>query len=650
MNPFYQPDLTRFYADLNSAMEAAPSPEQKVRTAVARLDLFLDARSYGNVTKQNRSKKHVLPGYSVPIYDVPYQVFVRIQPDRNELLSSFGRRPSMEKAEGPEFRQKIDDDYTLVVEGAARLFEKEPFLKDLCIHFAKHLATSLSQLNPSGRPDSGLDGLNGKTAKAALLLDESISSFLDWSPIVQAFKLLGEAVEYCNVGQSQLRRVWVSRSFNPDSSFPYIYMQEADSDSMPEPLNKNGSEGIIHGVLTRKTPELIWNYIYSQKWKHPDETKGKFIKQANPAEYPHMIYFPVMERLAAQITFGPNDDLVKLLNAGHQLAELAPLMLLYGFQEVIYSSLLDLLWHCHLEKGTSGMHESMDFLKFIADSCPIPSINVIEHNSGLLEIRPVNEGCQMAKAFAEHTNSAIKHAQETALKMSETEDYKIFAANVMGMTHTLERPLDNMKSYVQSVAAQKKLSKHLTERSSAMLAFLDGIKVFAKLEVEAFKDAFPLEDKPAAQFNCTADDILAVLSRVGYDPASLNYKNKGHFPKTLLLSDPIRHKRILVKRNAKGKYPAASGPLALIIAELIDNAVKHSIPYDTPVELFFNQTKITIVNSIDDPAEVEDRLNEGCNILVKSLGRIFHVAKMIKFKITPTFPSPTRLEIQITTR
>lgn len=220
----------------------------------------------------------------------------------------------------------------------------------------------------------------------------------------------------------------------------------------------------------------------------------------------------------------------------------------------------------------------------------------------------------------------------------------------MTVVHTLRRPLEDIKSYVDSVSALPSLPANLVERTRALKISLKQAEIFNEIDISANDAMANTTDLPF----CSAEDVITLLQTVGYDPAGLAKSYNGHFPDVFKIIDPIRDRPIVVNFNAKSTYQAPAGPLALIIVELIDNASEYlnqsnGLLNGAAVEVTLAASAISVANSIaaGDKERVAHRVEAAFNNYGRGLHRVRRWAGAIRFEVELRFAKHDRIEFSL---
>ena len=231
---------------------------------------------------------------------------------------------------------------------------------------------------------------------------------------------------------------------------------------------------------------------------------------------------------------------------------------------------------------------------------------------------------------------------------------------MMTVVHTHKRPLQHMQSYVRDISKVPGLPISIVKDTADMRRVLEQATVFVNLDIEAHKAVFKKHgaivdpESGDASDNTTAEDILRVFQSVGYDSGGLKPNANGYYPISTKILDPIHNQNIKIKVDMNTGYPAAVGPVALVTAELINNAAKYlsqapELAGQASVEVLFRESEILIANDIvlGDKARVELRLKSASQTFGGSLNRAKQWANLTGFDVDWQFPVPTRLKFTV---
>lgn len=648
------PTITQFCNDLSAIFEGQLSLHQKAKAIGANIKLFLNSRSYAI----SEARSECLGSTN---YRVPYPIRVKIQVDNVDLYGAFPR--NVESPNGSPFRTAVQNGMTIFVEGAEELFKQQPELQELCEYCAQQLSVVINQ--SKRLPEAAPSDNNGHKTLLEQVpdFDNYDRRFVCWSPMAEAFELLAEAFDPNIDRRINLRWVWISTGVHVKMEYPYIYLLWSDATAKPSVINPEGNGGMIHDILKDKSPEILWNYTHNDLWKLPRQTREKFALEARADLFPHMMYMPMldMDRLAAQITFGPSDNMSRLFAAGSRLVNIAQVALLSGFQELIFRSLQNLLFEFPSFSGRRSDFIPMmrSLLQFVNESCPVPRMNVVEDKSLLLKFVP-SFPCFISNRFAAHGNEAIKQALHVDKTKSQTENLIRFGSTMMTVVHTHKRPLQHMQSYVQEISKLTELPPHIVKDTADMRSVLERAVVFVNLDIEAHRAVFKKHETildpgiGTPSDNATAEDVLRLFQEVGYDSGGLKPNANGYFPISAKILDPIHGQNVALKLDMSTGYPAAVGPIALVTAELINNAAKYlsdatELAGQAAVEVSFRESEILVANDIvlGDKERVQLRLETAIKTFGGSLNRAKQWANLTGFDVDWKFPVSTRLEFAV---
>jgi hypothetical protein len=646
--------IAQFSNDLGAVLSRPSSVHQTIKTVAANLELFLNARSY--TAFREESKRVSFAKYSIPC---PIRVRIHV----NEMLYGAKSRNDVSPI-GPELRVKSPNGLQFVIEGAADLFKLQPQIQELCESCALKLFEIVQHETSAAFKGLRLNGADRRRLQEVPSHEAPGCRCICWDPMAEAFDLLEREFSENIEQRSKLRWVWISSSGHSKTGNPFIYLLGSDAKAVPSLVETNGEEGLIHAVLSDRSPEILWNYAGSDSdlWQLPKETRDAFAAEAKADQFPHMMYLPMldMDRLAAQITFGPGDDVAALFAAGCRLVAIAPIALLSGFQELVFRSLLNLLYEAPSPNGKySGLKEQIrEVLEFINESCPVPRLNIVEDDEQIVKFTAVSPLCSMSNTFAIHGNRAIKQALELDKVRAQTESLRRFGSTMLTVVHTHKRPLQYMQSYVKDVSELKNLPENIMNDTAQIKRVLEQSRIFVNLDIEAHRTVFERQKKYFSQSDgsivepATVDTVLQLLKDKGFIPRDAT-ENKYKGLSTVLFADPIYARNIAINISEGTTYSVEAGIIALATAELITNAAKYlfksKLPQEMPIDVSFGETEITVANgiAIGDKERVEHLLKHAEEKFGGSLNRVKRWIELVNLNLAWTFSSPVMLEFKM---
>jgi hypothetical protein len=649
MNLFTEYSTTRFCADLTATIDGMDDALQKGEAIAAAFKTFLNAHSYARVASIEEKRRK--PGGHR--FSVPYPIFVSITDFDGVNLGHEPPGSDVPKPKGASKKFPIGNHLFLVVEGAEALFAKLPWLENVCVGLAEYAGPHLKNL-ALARSQTGNGGTEFVIRQAApsLLTDRNPKLLL---PLIETLDLLTDS-DGGRKPSSLPRWAWLAKTRSDANHQPYVYLYWPSTLDVPTIVNPDGSGAIVHRVLQERTPRITWNYAENKDWKIPDGVKEDFKRRARADELPHLLYVPVLKWLALQISFGPEDDPLCLLDRGEHLAGLAPVMLLNCFQDALFQLLLELFWdNPALSPERIGANsyvrgEVDALLQFVLDVYPVPFLTLATNDQAYPVLEPAGPSDPLAKTFALHGNGAIRRAIDAAVSHAQAKDYRKFGSTVMGTIHTLKRPLENMLSYTQRIESEVALSPDLKQRTREMIEFLNRLGVFTNLEVEALSPLFEANSKTTTSTSATS--IIGVLRTARYDQSTLTAKLDLTSVTSVVVKDPVRQMPVKLTWDPDAIYPAPAGLMALIIAELVDNATKYlekhpQLRAQGTVDVALLKSGITVSNPLKagDKEDVKLRLERGCRTVGRSLNRVHQLAGMVGLSVVPDFPSATQIRM-----
>lgn len=655
MNPFTAHSTTRFCADLPAAIRGVDGAAQKAAAAASALATFLNAHSFENVSSIDE-KRRCKDGR----FSVPHPVFVVI----SNSITGYGRGPNLDKHLKPKGKVTsfaIRDSWQLVVHGAEALLKQSPAISDLCRYLADFLRQELQDL-PESASDRAIS-TPGRTEFIARIGDGLNETFQVnpklISPLLEGLEILNDSAN----GDSPERRprwVWLAKTRPPTKdSQPFVYLhwpagREPGKRELPWIVNPQGEHAIVHAALGEKSPRITWNYSNDDDWAISPENKKIFKRRARADLYPHLLYVPVLRWLAIQRSFGPSDNPLALLDQCEHFAGLAPVVMLNCFEEALFQMILELFMNnptlnpdrVSTDKRIAAEIKSL--IQFVLDFYPVPLLQLVPDQI-YPALTPKYDSDRLANAFSSHGNGAITRALQAASSHAQMRDFQKFGSTLMGTIHTIKRPLEYMRNFANQVKTEP-TSPELQERAVEALNFLARQEAFANLDLAALTPIFEDREK-LVNDHVAPVAILNILRVANYDPQNLSSDLNLTHKNAVTLRDPGQQLPVRITWQSNVSYRGHAGPLALIIAELVDNAAKYLateplMGSERVVNVALCNSEIAVTNPIvlTEKDVIQRRIDDARNTPGRSLNHVLHLGNLMNYEIIPAFVSPSHYQ------
>lgn len=636
MNLFLDAQAPRVVGNLTAAIEALPPDVPKTSAWAGALQTLFHAYSYGR-TPNNRKKSK-----SNGRFYVPPDIAVQIKPSSPYGCDAKRRHPH-DIVVSPDSLKCHGESFTVNVRSSQQLADEMDWFQRVCSDFGKYADANL------GREKVDVvqsDPWKCLTIKPSPFVHPNALAGLTLEPLFDAVDVwLNDQGRASNDAELP-RWVWLAKTRPREGGFPYVYIYWPRSREMLRPWNPQGQRALVFEALERGSPRIEWNYSLGS-WPVPDHEQELFKQKAAVDRLPHLLYVPVFRWLAIQVSFGPEQDPLKLLDDAYRTARVAPLIFLNCFREALFRLVLQFFSE-NPDSNPRGFHEDKntqakvgDIVRFIIEQYPTPMLN-LGLNGAPAHLEAWDSADSLACAFAQQGNSSLELAVATASSRAEVTDYRNFGVTMMGTLHTLKRPVQELTSYVQRVMKEQQLSDDLERTSKNVLTHLAGVRVFTELELHALR---PLFDRSFRLEHITPPDVFEVLRSSGYISAKLTMQRTLAGRNVWRLRDPLYNVSVHVSAADNLEYHSHGAMLALIFAELVDNAAHYIHDYlkrrrTAVVRVAFARGQITIANPIlsGSADAVLDRVEKARWTVGRSLNRVFTLATMLHCKIEPSIP------------
>ncbi len=643
MNLFLDAHTLRAIGNITAAIEALPRGVAKARVWEEALKTLFSAHNYAHC--QIEKKRATLNGR---FYEPPdIRVEITRSPPNARTRRFNGSRP-WQNAGFSNIVSSHGQVSAMVYQSSEQMLAETGWIEQICRDFTKYADTNLGRGEVAPQPD------------AWEKLPNAPSPFVHHNPLAfLKLEPLFDAIDAWPDGQSQPtddaklpRWVWLAKTCPQKGSCPYVYLYWPGSREVLRPWNPQGQRLMVFDAVEHGSPWIAWNYAKDKNWKAAPHEKKLFIQRADADHFPHLLYVPVFRWLALQYSFGPDQNPIHILDDAYRLARFAPLIFLNCFRDAVFRLVLRFFSE-NTEVHPGAFHTDRkvqarvsEIVRFIVEQYPTPLLRMGDDGS-LAHFAPCDPADSLASAFAQHGNSSLELAIAAAASKAEVTDYRNVGVTMMGTLHTLKRPVQQMTSYVQRVMKEQQLSADLHRESTDVLTHLAGVRVFAELEVRAYR---PLLERSFRLQPITPQDVFKVLASSHYFPSDSAIQQSLAGRRIWRLRDPLYNVPVLVSETGNPIYHSHTALLALIFAELVDNAAHYVHDYlglgrTASVHVAFARNRMSITNPILRGAgeAVRARLEDARSTVGHSLNRVINLAGQLQCQIEFKFLSDNRV-------
>lgn len=427
--------------------------------------------------------------------------------------------------------------------------------------------------------------------------------------------------------RQHLRWAWLTRTQTGEKMRPFILYHLPRHKETPWLMNPKGEEGLLHSVIGTGGPSLIWNFTDDPAWDLPKDRKEAFFRTVDIKAQPHLFYLPVSRRLAGQIIFGDDCDHRAIFDLADQLRPLAATAVSLAFKDAVYFHLLQLrvrLPNLNFREIKAGSKVATEVERLLVDLCDLYPVQGIRFNSSLpgeQQFVVTTDADGAAQQLAKTANAAAAQAWNTLGTMAEAEEWRSFGTTFLGINHTARRPLDYMLGFVNQVTAGAKLGAELSQKSTDAKQFLERLRILYAIENAHLT---VVTQQPPAERKSMAANPIRHLAELGY----FGSNHPKHIPASgeIECTDLIWQQRVRFVIDAESIYLMPPASLALIIAELADNAGRYVSTHCHYMPDFSQNEAAIEIRLIKGVIIAKNRLVPGAGRI--TLGRLDHALKM----------------------
>ncbi len=450
-----------------------------------------------------------------------------------------------------------------------------------------------------------------------------------------------------NAPQRPNRWAWIGAKPTSDDENSPIYFYQSDGDqrkpTAPELLNPEGEEGILHEVLERGFPSVIWDYQESKSWNLSRTVKERWKQFAKVNRYPHLVYVPVGERIAWQTSVA-GENFYDLVTFMRSMSANFSFALLTAFQAALY---LEITRYADANPGVfqAGWRDGSPAFDALWEICsriflhyPLPLMKMSLFDWENIRFEALDSTDNLSMLLCDAAPKVIRRALSDLRSKEHVDNVLNYGASMMGVFHTLGRPFNYLESTFDYIEENEKgITEYTGKRIKEAKREIAYSRVFSKLETENFNNLERFQNRGFDSECLTqVSGILKKLEEVEY---ATEVAGLMEFPLSWIFSEPHENTRITVEAEENFRYAAGVGSCSLIVAELIDNAAKYlRTDPDVPKEIgiCFDEGFFTVTNPVDvgTLAAVQANIRSGSRKVGKSLNRVIALARIFNGRLT----------------
>lgn len=495
----------------------------------------------------------------------------------------------------------------LTVAGAESLFESAQYFRE----YVQQVANLLGNLGPE-RMDGGVQ--RRSTRLPCSMPSSGVEQHRPHcKPLLEHLEMLGKEVAGTNSRSARLAWAWLTRSCGGEARRPFILLHLPTEQESPWLMNPDGEQGIIHRVIGSGAPSIVWHYATRKGWDLPTDRKIAWERWVDSKANPHLLYIPIGPRLAGQMCFGSGCDPREILDEATELQALASSAVNLAFEESIYYHLLQLSvrkpginWRNTASSGAAS-REMHALLTSLLDIYPVHGIS-LDNEDTCLAFASSNLQDKASLQLVGSANRAIQQARDTIAALAETNSWIDYGKTMIGIQHTLRRPIKYMMDYVETVApivAGDETLRVLTEDTRVLLRKMD---IFGALDAAHLSILNEFRDnRPECHVTTCPGAILAHLVAKRYLPeaaARVRDSSAGR----LQVPEGVHEQIVAWAWSRAASYPIPTEAAAMLIAELVENAAEYARKHlrDSSaykrrppfIEVIFNSTSIIVASEL----------------------------------------------------